>query len=505
MKKRIISLLMASTMVATMFAGCGSSSSSDSASSGDDGEPVKIVMESLYYDATPADLEDVEAAINEITIPAINVEVELYPMGFMDHSSKVGLMISGQEQLDLIVNAARTDFLSQVNKNMLLPLDEYYEEYGTDIEANASDVIPGGYVDGELYAIPSIEKYGKEYGILVKKEVVDAIGWTKFDDLTIDDLTEFMAQAKEAYPDYDVIHLAGGGGQVANFERIYDMDLLGSDIACGGIMGFGKDSGSTIVNLFATDEYAEYCKTVREWYQKGYINADAATSTDAEAASVVAGTALGYFSQTELDMPYAQSSAVGTELVALTTKDHTFTTNDINTQTWSIPYTCENPEKAMQLLNLMWSNADLINLIYYGIEGQDYQLDENGQVAYLDGENAQTCGYRQWFGLYGDTQQRIAADTLPVDYSEQLAAFNEDVNEDNTSAFMGYSFNPDEVKTQYSAVNDVISTYRTALETGTVDPEVELPKFLEALEAAGIDEIIAQNQADLDAWIAENK
>ncbi len=506
MRKKIVSILLLGAMAVSMLAGCGSSTgdagstATGTASGGD--EPVKIVMESLYFDAVPADLAKVEEAINEITIPEINVEVELYPVSYAEASSKIGLMISGQEQIDLIVEPFRTDYLALVNKNMLLPLDDLYAQYGADIKANAEDVIPGGYVGDTLYGIPSIEKYGRSFGLLVKKEVTDTIGWTKFDDLTLDDISSFLAQAQAAYPDKNMIHITGGGANIADFEYFYDIDYVGADAACGGIMDIGKDSGSQLVNIFATQEYADYCKTMREWYLAGYFNDDCATNTDSSQSALTAGTALAFFAQTELDMPASQSAGVGSELVALNTRGHSFVMTDINTATWSIPYTCENPEKAMELLNLMWKNTDLVNLLYYGIEGLDYRLNDQGQVSYLEGQNAQTCGYRQWFGLYGNTQVRLTADSLPVDYHEQLMAFNEDLNDDNTSQFMGYSFNPDEMKTQYSAVNDVIKTYRTALECGAVDPEVELPKFLEALESAGINEIIEKNQSELDAWIA---
>lgn len=504
MKKRIVSVLLVGAMVATMFAGCGKGSDEKSSSEAE-GDPVKIVMESLYFDATPADLETVEAAINEITVPEINVEVDLYPLGFMDAASKVGLMISGQEQIDLVVNPLRTDYLALVNKKMLLPLDDLYEEYGADIKANAEDVIPGGYVGDELYGIPSIEKYGRTFGLITQKEVTDKIGWTKFDNLTLGDMSEFLEKAQAAFPDKNMIHVAGGGGNIAYFDYFNETDYLGADAACGGIMGIGKDSGSKIVNVFETDEYAEYCKTMREWFLAGYFNEDCATNTDASQTAITSGTSTGYFLNTELDMVPAQSGANNCEMVALDTREHSFVMTDINTATWSIPYTCENPEKAMQMLNLMWTNEDLINLIYYGIEDKNYvKMDDgSGRITYPEGLTAQTNGYRQWFGLYGNTQKRLTWSELPADYHDQLTAFNEEINDDNTSQFMGYSFNPDEMKNEYSAVNDVIKTFRTALECGAVDPEVELPKFREALKTAGIDKIIEKNQSNLDAWIAE--
>ena len=34
-----------------------------------------------------------------------------------------------------------------------------------------------------------------------------------------------------------------------------------------------------------------------------------------------------------------------------------------------------------------------------------------------------------------------------------------------------------------------------------MDPETVLPQFISALEAAGINEIIEENQKELDAWV----
>lgn len=496
---------MKKTKVMTMFLAAALAAGCMAVPAAAEEEPVHIVLESLYFDAVPRDLEAVEAAINEITIPEINVEVELYPFGFMDAASQVSLMISSGDQLDLIVNANRSDFLSQVNKNMLYELTDLLNEYGTGIQETAPNAIPGGYVGTELYGIPSVEKYGRTFGLLVSKEVVDAVGWEKTEDLTMDELGEFLALAHEAYPDKNLIQLSGGANNVADFEYFYPIDYLGADAACGGVIGIGADEEGGIVNVFASEEYAAYCRKMREWYLAGYINQDAATQTEANQSFITAGTALGYFATTELDMVGDQSINVGVELVALNTRGQKLVQGDIAGQTWSIPYTCENPEAAMKLLNMMWTNEDLINLIYFGIEGLDYQVldDGSGRIGYLDGETAQTVGYRQFFGLYGNTAKRLVWESLDADYKEQLEAFNNNISDENRSKYFGYAFDPSTMKTQYAAVNDVISTYRTSLECGVVDPDEVLPQFIAALETAGINDIIEANQAALDAWLAE--
>jgi putative aldouronate transport system substrate-binding protein len=43
------------------------------------------------------------------------------------------------------------------------------------------------------------------------------------------------------------------------------------------------------------------------------------------------------------------------------------------------------------------------------------------------------------------------------------------------------------------------------LESGSLDPDVVLPQFLEALNAADINKVIAENQRQLDAWLAAKK
>ena len=47
--------------------------------------------------------------------------------------------------------------------------------------------------------------------------------------------------------------------------------------------------------------------------------------------------------------------------------------------------------------------------------------------------------------------------------------------------------------------------YLPGLACGSLNPETELPKFLQALEDAGLQKVIDEKQAQLDAWIAENK
>jgi putative aldouronate transport system substrate-binding protein len=56
------------------------------------------------------------------------------------------------------------------------------------------------------------------------------------------------------------------------------------------------------------------------------------------------------------------------------------------------------------------------------------------------------------------------------------------------------------VAAELTAVNAVVDGMGRALFTGYVDPEVELPKYIEALKAAGLETVLAEVQKQYDAW-----
>ena len=67
---------------------------------------------------------------------------------------------------------------------------------------------------------------------------------------------------------------------------------------------------------------------------------------------------------------------------------------------------------------------------------------------------------------------------------------------------LGFRFRTDPVAAELTALVAVADGVSRALRTGYVDPSVELPKYIEALKAAGLDTVIAEIQTQYDAWKA---
>ncbi len=193
MKKRLVSLILCGTLIAGMLAGCGSQSAESSSdtqqstgeSSGESasGDIVNIIWQyPTTMDAKAEGFQRMEDAMNEMMEKDIGVNVTFEPVGLIESQNDAVLMVSSGEQLDVMLSAF-TSVGNVVSKGLILPLDEYLEEYGQDILANSKSLEMCGY-DGQTYGICTGDTIGNSYGYLMKKEywekynLAEETGWT---------------------------------------------------------------------------------------------------------------------------------------------------------------------------------------------------------------------------------------------------------------------------------------------------------------------------------------
>lgn len=511
--KKLLSLLLTSVMAFSLVA-CGSSGSSDTTATNSTpatatGEaasensesattdtPTKLVWSLKTWGTTPTDMDMVEEAINTHLLKTYNIEVEILPIGIGDWNEKMNVMLaSPSEQLDLVaMNAAQ--FNSYTTKGQLQPLDDLLDTYGKDIQTALGDYIVGGIVNGDTYAVTTIREMANGTGFIITQEAVDKIGADLSTVKALEDYEPILASLKEAYPDMYPLALMKSLPSV-RYSMSYDP--LGDEF--GVLMDY--ENGTTVTNLFATEEYANYCKLMRKWYLAGYISPDAATNENANNAQVKAGTALTYFSKTKPGIELENKNTLGEDVLSVEYRKPIATSASIQSAMWGIANNSTHPQEAMILLNALYSDPILINLINYGIEGVHYEVKEDGTAGFLEGITAETSTYNlsmQW--QMGNQYLTYVAEGNEPDLVDQLKKFNDEAT---ASAAMGFVFDQNNVATEVSALTSVVEQYANALETGSVDVDTVLPEFLSKLEAAGISNVISDKQAQLDAWVATSK
>ncbi|GHV71941.1 hypothetical protein AGMMS49928_26340 [Spirochaetia bacterium] len=226
------------------------------------------------------------------------------------------------------------------------------------------------------------------------------------------------------------------------------------------------------------------------------------TMTDQGIELMKTGRYFAALNATEADMKTKYIQDTGMGFLAFNTVPPFARTGIYQISVWCIPVTCKDPETTFKFLNLMYESEAVNNLLHNGIEGMHYvKTGEWGIINWPEGVTAQTSGYYNPLGLWGDKSKRYNWPPVTGEYFDQLKTFNNSIDGKVASKALGYTFNSFPVRTEYAAVNDVMSQYRAGLESGSLDPETGLPQFLNALQAAGIDRVIAENQKQLDAWL----
>lgn len=330
----------------------------------------------------------------------------------------------------------------------------------------------------------------------------------------LDQIEALFAAYKDQYGD-GYYCVAGTNSGSDFFTDLYGHpDGMGASSVgyiCGGLVDCLDKTNTTVTNVYASDEYMTYAEKMYEWAQKGYFSSDAATNTDSGTTQIASGNYLGQFNNTEKSTIAETSAACGTEMIPITIVSPFAATGMYQSIQWGISCNCEAPEKAMQMLNLLYSDADVLSLLMYGIEGVHYNVAEQGEgaervISFPEGVDSMNSTYYVTLGVFGDHMLYPIWEPDTLEVYQMKRDFNETVSTEATqSVALNYAYNCDSKSSVYSAVSAVVAQYTGAIACGSVDPAQEIPAYIEALEAAGINELIEDNQSQFDAWLAANQ
>ena len=501
--KRILALLLAAAMTAGLAACGGKESGLDG--SGEGGyDQVTYAYATFNNIPSEEDLDTVEEAINEITREKINVEVTLMPIAIADYPSKVSLALQGGEKIDVYQSLG--DFNNYVSTDMAYDITELLNEAGSGIvETVGEEWLNACAKDGSIYGVPTMKPVALTPMVVYRQDIVDALGIDMSTVSSMDDMTDILKQVKEAYP--DMIPVAPvQTGEIGVSVNYGEVDFLTDDrySPVGVLVGDSLE----VEDLYSTDLFREKCELVRSWYEDELVMQDAATTTSAAAELMSSGNYFCYiaaYSYPEADTAASLQAQCGTNPIgAKIIGDAYLSTADLNAVSWLLASTTDVPEAAMKFLDLTYTDADVINLLIYGIEDRDYVMNDDGTVSYPEGEDASTVPYTAQLscGTLGNFFLMYpTAGTNPDSLEWEL----EQNQTAKTSPAMGFTFDSDSVKTQYTAVKNVVSQYLPGLICGSLDPATEIDKFVQALNDAGYQDILDAKQEQLDAWAEGQK
>ena len=526
MYKKVLSLLLVLIMCTGLLAGCGGSGSGGAAgtdnsgtqagskattgadgqdaakgdtkgsdASADDGETVELKMVMISMGLNLEDAGKVQDAINAYIQPKINATVSIEWLDMGDFSNQLNLKLTSGETIDILPTFGT--FVSTLYaQDALSPMESLIETYGQDIvNAVGEEYMHAGYINGELYAIPCIQSFAANYSFLYRTDIAEKYDLDFSNVKSIEDLTPLLAQLHEKEPGMSLLVSNNPSDPMLTS---YHWDGLGDEY---GVL-MDPVNSLEVTNLYESQEYKDYVTLMHQWYESGYIQTDAATTSDNMATLLKAGNSFGVIGRSYPGVVENESVNCGYTLGEVTLTDALSTTSDVNNMVITIPTTAANPEKAMAFINLLYSDAGLTNMLYYGIEGEHYQVvdEQLGKVGYVDGQDMMSCKYVNKLKV-GNQLIAYIETTSPDNLNEAIESFN---NAAGKSKALGFTYDSATVANQLAALDTVSAKYRRGLECGSLNPETELPKFIEELKGAGIEDVITEKQAQIDAWAKAN-
>lgn len=473
--KKLMTLTLV-TVLASAFSltGC---SDKEEATNTNTGQTTNLIW---YTIGTPQkDTEKVQAELNKYLKEKINTTVEIKQVDWGDYSKKMQVVINSGEDYDICFTCSwANDYLPNARRGAFASLDDLLEKYGKETKSAVDQRFwDGAKIDGKTYAIPTNKEIGVAPMFVFTKEYVDKYNIPYKDIHTLQDLEPWLKLIKEKEPDVVPFYTTKDYSVPVKFDKIVDPVGI-----------FYTDKSLKAANLYETEEMKKQLETMRKYYLAGYINKDAATTSDNKAVKRFVTKGDG--------QPFAESlwgKDLGYPVVASPIMDTYITNGSTTGAMQAISANSKNKEKAMQFLNLMNTDKYVRNILNYGIEGTHYEKISDNKIKLLPESKQYQVPY---FSL-GNLYKTYLLDGDPDNKWDEFKKFND---ASIPAADLGFNFDTTPVNTEVAGLKNVLEEFGPALNTGSVDPNEFLPKLNEKLKSAGIDKIVKEMQSQADKW-----
>ena len=517
MKKKVIACLLAVSMVAALFTGCGSNSGKKDDTAKGDGNSTAVtdtakgdedypVIKVVYcYGFPPKDEQAIEEQLNKIAREKAHAEIDLVGIEFGNWSTQLNLILTGggDGSVDLFNSFWYTPVANLVANGQVMALDDLIKKEGTGItslfKGELADFMKGGQVNGKQYGIPCMYAYCTENLYYAKKENVDKAGidWTKVNNL--DTMSDAILKIKKANPDNSFIP-----GSTDPYWMPKSIDYLGDTNFLGVLTD--PTNSTKIENYYESEYFKNFLKYVKVWKENNVFSPDPLSNNGSTLNNLLMGVTngtTGYAWDTQVGMATTEAQN-NMDLEGTNVTEALSTTSDVTTYMWHISTFSKNPEAAMRVLNLLYTDPEASQLVANGVEGLDYEINADGQMVYPEGKK----GLADLGWSVGSMAYWPNVMLCKTWYYEPKDVYTKMLEKNKTckkSLALGFTFDSTNVANQITACTNVVAQYYAPLMYGEVDIDSTLPDFQKALKKAGIDEIIAEKQKQLDAWLAGNK
>ena len=414
------------------------------------------------------------------------------------------------------------NMLSLREQGYLRPLENLLPDFPHIIEAITQEVIDYNFMGDHLYGLPTGFYLGQTSGVVYRLDLVEKYGMER--PTCLDDLEVFLAEVKKNEPDMfpyggdKTFNAFGAGGRWHWFMRKEHPYTRGGEISGAWVQGI-LDGDPTYVDQETTDEYKAAAERARQWYEKGWINKNVLqiqqTTVQDELFNPGKCAAMTYNEPSikaeqqvqpalQAYVPHGKAAGLDTTGQREGSYIDWARFKQWNFQVFNANMALEDTLAGLKFFDWMLSSQDNIDLWLFGIDGVNYKKLPNMRFAEVPGTDGATNYRRRWYvaGVPGRFER--VPENASEDYLADLKYLTDTAN-----------FMPNPIE-QWEAVRKPVETelaqltaaweeYHYPIAAGEVDPEKGIAALTKAADAAFRQEAKANYQAQLDAWIEQNR
>ncbi len=453
-----------------------------------------------------------------------NVYLEgIIPQSNSNEEEAYNLMLSSGELAD-IIGYKDTAVLEQLGRDGgLIPLNDLIDQYAPHIKAYMEENPAfAGYcysLDGNIYMIPkSQELVSAEYW-WIREDWLDKLGLevpTTVDEL-YDVLTAFRNEDPNGNGIKDEIPLFDRAGDKMPDEYLYLWD--------SSTEFYPRDGQMTFEPL--EDNFVYAVKNLAKWYKEGLIDPEiftrGAKGRDLLLSSNLGGCTHDWVSAGNYNDSLAEEIPGFKMLAIAPPADQNGNVTERVARTpsvgWGISSQCEDPVTVIKFFDYMFTEegAELMN---FGVEGETFVYDENGNVQYTDKvmnselgplEYLRTCGIQYRIGMLQYAEYEYAFMTEAGKQANELYEAHHEWYPENLPPYLDGALilkYPPELEAEYQKIMSSIRPYVDekfqSWMLGTSDIDEDYDEFVQELYDRGIERAIEINQIAYEIWLGEN-
>ncbi|WEK54714.1 MAG: DUF3502 domain-containing protein [Candidatus Cohnella colombiensis] len=460
----------------------------------------------------PPGLPKVLEQLNHKLEQDIGVNLDLQYIQWGDMATRYPQILSSGGNIDFVFAGNWAYYAQEANKGSFYEITEDMVKKYMPRHYKATNEVAWeeAKVGGKIYIIPSSTPDMKVPVTLIRDDLRKQYGLPEMNRLM--DLEPFLAAVKANAPNMIPIQVDKQYDFIKTSANLMwemgpaTVDVVMTTNGFSGVYTDWDDPSGKLLTIYdepLRSNYIAAAKLVKSWVDQGYINANAfVNKTRSKDLFEQGKSAVAYGNSNDIQSTIAKADEQGWEvkIIPNLSINHTYIMDPYINNGVAIATDSKHVELVMQALDLIMEDPEYNQLVYYGIQGEHFTIDDgkisipNGMLSEEDSYPPDAAGF--WF--------TNKSQLLPLaSWNDEYAKHKSEIGDMLIPyVYAAFNFNALNVQRELDQVNQAAIQYLNPILSGMVSNVDEAFKVAESeINKAGFATILKEAQRQTNEYL----